>query len=177
MKKPDLDRIWETWIEAGSPQGRQELFNRGVSIIRSQVSETVAILEKRKIIDWYQFLIHSKENDGKLYFHVRFSLRNGIDSKKFLDSLPTYCLYPKHLERREVESISGITTPLLKNDEIEEAWRIIGEQSEWIIHMVSIHKDVEIPIQQFVQFMHFYMNMMGLGHLSRLALSPRYFSF
>lgn len=172
MQKPNLDRIWETWIRIGIPQGYQELFNRAVSIIRSQVSETVAVLEKREIIDWYQFLIHGKENDSNLYFHVRFSLRNDIDSKYFLDSLPSYCLDPKHIERRDVESISGITKLLLKNDEIEEAWRIIGEQSEWIIHMVSIHKDVEIPIQQFIQFMHFFTNMMGLGQQSILQLSP-----
>jgi hypothetical protein len=172
MKKPNLDRMWETWIKIGIPQGYQELFNRAVSIIRSQVSETVSVLETREMIDWYQFLIHGKENDGNLYFHIRFSLRNGTDSKDFLDSLPSYCLDPKHIERRDVESISGILKTLLKNDEIEEAWRIIGEQSEWIIHMVSIHKDGGIPIQQFIQFMHFYTNMIGLGHQSILQLSP-----
>ena len=98
-------------------------------------------------------------------------------SMDFLEALPSYCLDPKPIERREVESINGIMKPLLRNEEIEEAWRIIGEQSEWIIRMVKIHEDGEIPIKQFIQFMHFYMNVMGLGHLSRLVLSPMVFSF
>ena len=70
-----------------------------------------------------------------------------------------------------VENIAGINKSLLKNEEIEEAWRIIGEQSEWIINLVNIHKeDIGwVPITQFVQFMHFFMNMMGLGHRAALT--------
>lgn len=171
MQKPDLDKMWQIWIRIEILQG-QGLFNSAVGAIKSQVSEVVSILETKKIIDWYQFLIHGRENDSNLYFHVRFSLGKGVASKDFLGSLPSYCLYPEPIERKAVESINGIDKSLIKNGEIEEAWRIIGEQSEWIIHMINIHKDGEIPIQQFVQFMHFYLNMMGLGHQAILFLSP-----
>jgi hypothetical protein len=132
----------------------------------------ISILEKGKVMDWYYFLIHGRENDSNCYFHIVFSLREGVESKDFLNSLPSYCLDLKHLERGYGESISGIEKTLLKDDEIEEAWRIIGRQSEWIIDVVNIHKDREIPTQQFMQFMHFYMNAIGLGHTAKLTIPP-----
>lgn len=126
-----MDKVWQVWIRIGVPQSHQDLFSKAVSIIRSQVSEVVTTLEIKKITDWYQFLIHGRE-DNNLYFHIRFSLAKGVNSKDFLEALPSYCLDPKPVERKEVELISGIMKPLLKNEEIEEAWRIIGEQSEWL---------------------------------------------
>lgn len=69
------------------------------------------------------------------------------------------------------QEISGIEKSLLKNEEIEEAWRILGEQSEWLMSMLNIHKEnVGIPIEQITQFMHFYFNMLGLGGHSILYL-------
>jgi hypothetical protein len=188
MQKPNLDKLWEVWIPLDLPPEafratlrtlakQQEWFNKIVDTIRSHVSEAISALETSKKIDWYYFLIHQRENDINSYFHIIFSLKEGVESRDFLGSLPSYCLHPKQLGHGYGESISGIEKSLLKNEEIEEAWKIIGEQSEWIIRMVKIHKDGEIPIKQFIQFMHFYMNVMGLGHLSRLVLSPMVFSF
>jgi len=71
-----------------------------------------------------------------------------------------YCVMTRKIEREEVESISGITKSLLKNDEIEEAWRMIGEQSEWLLHLLSIYKeDDEIPADQVWQFLRYLANM------------------
>jgi len=136
MQKPDLGRMWETWIPLDIPlralqahrgtfQEHQEWFNKVVDAIRSQVCEVVSILTNKQIVDWYHFLIHEK--DGKPCIHIRVSIRKGVDSKDFLDSLPSYCLESKPIERKAVESIDGVDKPLLKNEEIEEAWRIIGE--------------------------------------------------
>ncbi len=174
MQKPNLDRLWQVWIKIGVPQGSyQDWFTRITNLIKSEVIDVVSVLEAKKMIDWYYFLIHPKEGDNlNAYFHLVFSLGEGVESKDFLSSLPNYCLDPKHLDRGYGESISGIDKTLLVNDEIEEAWRIIGKQSEWIVDMLSIHKDGEITIQQFMQFMHYYMNAMGLGHQSILMLSP-----
>ncbi|MCJ7634669.1 hypothetical protein MUP77_20050 [Candidatus Bathyarchaeota archaeon] len=179
MQKPDLDRLWRIWIKIGLPQQTVEaMFSNVASMIRSQVTEVVSILETKKMIDWYYFLIHGKDNDpSNFYFDVIFSVREGVASEDFVKALPDYCLDPKHLEHEFGESISGIKKELLKNGKIDEAWRIIGEQSEWIIHMVNVHKDGELTIPQFIQFMHFYMNTMGLGHLSRLQLPPPYALF
>jgi hypothetical protein len=171
MQKPDLDRIYQIWITIDNPKG-QILFNNALDTLKSQVSEVISILKKKKLITWYQFLIHGRKNDSNLYFHIRFSLRKGVTSKAFLDNLPKYCLYPEQIKRENVESINGVFKQLLNNEEIEQAWRIIGEQSEWIINLISIHKDGNIPIQHFVQFMHYYLNMMGLGNQAVLLLSP-----
>ena len=167
------------WIKIGVQQGSdQEWFAKITNMIRTQVTDVVSVLENKKMIDWYYFLIHPKEGDGlNSYFDLVFSLGEGVESRDFLNLLPSYCIDPKHLDRSWGESISGIEKTLLKNDEIEEAWRIIGKQSEWIIDMIGIHKVVEIPIQQFVQFMHFYTNAMGLGHKSKLTVPPLVFSF
>jgi len=59
----------------------------------------------------------------------------------------------------------------LKNQKIEEAWRIMGEQSEWLLNMLNNHKvDVEIPIGQVEQFLHFYSNMTGLSKRARVQI-------
>jgi hypothetical protein len=171
MEKPDLERMWQVWVKIGIPQSRDELFSKAVSIIKSHVSEVVTTLEIKKITNWYQFLIHGRE-DNNLYFHIRFSLAKGVDSKEFLEALPSYCLYAEPIKRKDVESIDGILKPLLRNEEIEEAWRIIGEQSEWVVNMLAGFKDGEFPIQQYTQFMHYYLNMMGLGMQGLLIMSP-----
>ena len=146
-------------------------------MIKSQVTEVVSILETKQMIDWYYFLIHGKEGDPTNgYFDIVFSVKEKVTSEEFVKVLPSYCLDPEHLEHFG-ESISGIPKEPLKNDEIEEAWRIIGEQSEWIIHLVNIYKNSELTIQQFIQYMHFYMNIMGLGGRSGLAIPNAFFPF
>jgi len=178
MQKPNLDRLWQVWIKIGIlPNSIEERLRRATSIIKAQVTETVSILETKEMIDWYYFLIHKKENDNNLYFHLLLSLKEGVNSEDFLMAIPSYCLEPKHLGREYGESISEITKTQLKNDEIEEAWKLIGEQSEWMIHLVNAHKDGEMAIKQVIQFMHFYMNMMGLGHLSKFPIPPFVYSF
>jgi len=173
MQKPNLDRLWQVWIKIGIPQSSyQDLSNSAVNTIRTQVAEVVSILETRNVIDWYYFLIHGRENDVNLYFHCVFSLKDNVKSEEFTSLLPSYCLYPEHLGRGYGEAIAGINKGFLKDGEIEEAWRIIGKQSEWIIDLVRSHKDGPLPVQQFIQFMHYYMNMMGLGNQSILFLSP-----
>lgn len=53
---------------------------------------------------------------------------------------------------------------LLKHEEIEEVWRIIGEQSEWLLSMLDAYKEnVKIPLQHVGQFLHYYFNMTQLS--------------
>jgi len=54
-------------------------------------------------------------------------------------------------------------TSLFETEEIEEAWRILGEQSEWLLDMLNIFKkDVDIPLRYVGQFLHYYSNMTQL---------------
>jgi hypothetical protein len=168
MDKPHLDRVWETYVEI--PIDYQKM---GYSIILRIVYDT--LLQKvRPTISglvqnntkWYCFLFHGSRTQGdpKVYWHIRFEPKEGIDDKeKVVALLPDYC---KMTEREKVESlktISGIDESLIKNGEIEEAWRILGEQSKWFMDMLEIHKeDVAIPSKQVFQFMHFFLNMSQL---------------
>lgn len=170
MQKPDLDRMWETFIKIGLPN--EVSFGRLIHIIRFKIYPMISDLSQKKITNWYCFLIHKsrRKDDPNLYFHIRFALKNDIKGKERVnDFLPEYCekdMTERFMDvERNVENISGIKKSLLENEEIQEAWRIIGEQSEWVMSMLNIHKkDAEINKypKQIGQFLHYYFNMLGL---------------
>jgi hypothetical protein len=84
-------------------------------------------------------------------------------------TLPIYCIDTNKIP--PIEKIAGIDKAILKENDITEAWRIIGEQSEFMIKLVCAHEDnVGIPIEQFIQFMHFFMNMLGRGFRSLIFI-------
>ena len=167
MEKPNLNRIWETFMKMSWEDIH---LGRHTNIIRFKIHPMISWLKDNEMINWYCFLIHDKksgvptaENDNNPYFHVRFALEKDVDPDGFLVSLPNYCVMTRKVSRERVESIMGLSKALLENEKIEEAWRIIGEQSEWLLNMLNIYKeDVDIPIQQIAQFLHFYANMTQL---------------
>jgi len=165
MQNPSLDKMWETFIKIGLPN--EVSFGRLIQTIRFKIYPMISDLRQKKLINWYCFLIHRsrRKDDPNLYFHIRVALEKGVDPEVFRESLPDYCVFDQPIKREELESISGIDNSLLKTEEIEEAWRIIGEQSEWVMSMLNIHKkDVEINKypKQIGQFLHYYFNMFGL---------------
>ena len=168
MQKPNLNRMWETFIKIPTEDNRTKLsllYNN----IRSKIYPMISRLKDNDIINWYCFLIHDRnsgvptsEDDDNAYFHIRFALRRSADTQELLSSLPNYCVMTRHIERK-LESIAGINKSIIKSEEIEKAHRIIGEQSEWLLEMLNIHKeDVDIPPQQIAQFLHYYFNMTQL---------------
>jgi hypothetical protein len=174
MEKPNLDQMWETWVKIGPKVG--STLKMLQDTIRNKIYPLVSTLKKRKIINWYHFLLHPYPRDpNNGYFHIRFSVIGNIKKAEDL-GLPEYCVSTKKIS--PIRDISGINRALLINEEIEEAWRVIGEQAEWIIKLVNIHREDEgIPIDQFVQFMHLFMNMMGLGHQAKILVGSKVFSF
>jgi len=51
-------------------------------------------------------------------------------------------------------------TSLLKHEGIEEIWRIIGEQSAWLLETLDAYKEnIEIPPLHIAEFLHYYSNM------------------
>jgi hypothetical protein len=170
IEKPDFQSIWETYIKIGLPDvDIHARVQKTVQMIKSEVSDTVSKLTEKGIIDWYQFLVHPNPRDGSdknWYFHILFNVKKNITNSQDLD-LPSYCI--KELTGRVCErdpiyfnKIAGISDFLLENHDIGLAWKLIGEQSEWLIKMINIYKDV-IPIEpDIVQFYHFYLNMLGL---------------
>lgn len=178
MQKPNLDRLWRIKIYLELPSSRQDFFRRVIEGIKSQVTRLVSVLEKEdKLIDWYYFLIHQEPNEShRLYFDVVVSLKIGITEEVLKNSLRrlTYCSTPNKLPHSFGESISNVITAQLRNDDIEEAWKVVGEQSEWIINLVNAHKDDALTIGQFTQFMHFFTNPVGLGLISFMAIGEVY---
>lgn len=167
MQKPDLDDMWETFIKITSEEKRVDL-NVIYNMIRFKVNPVVSSLMDDGKIYWYCFLIHNRhsgvptsEDDNSPYFHIRLAVKKDVGADELLTSLPDYCVMTR--KRRRIETIYGIDKSLLKNQEIEEAWRIIGEQSEWLVNMLNIYKeDINIPPKQIAQFLHYYSNMTQL---------------
>jgi hypothetical protein len=164
LLEPDLNKMWRTWI----------IIHPGKEPIRKVFQDTIRLklqhilqLQKKGKISWFYFLWHQKADDpANLYFEITFT----TDSNDPDDFLPEYCIDTKKIPPDE--SISGIDESLLVGEDIKEAWRIIGEQSEFIINMVCSHKgNVEIPPPQIAQFIHFFMN--PLGYDGNLLFFPK----
>lgn len=175
MEKPDLNRMWETFIRIGL--ANQVPVARVIHMIRFNVYPMISDLRDKKIIDWHFFLIHNwrtgvptTPDDKNLYFHIRFTVNKDIEVKneKDVDNLlPNYCVMTRKIKRKRVENIHMSKTEdmdksLFRNEKIEEAWKIMGEQSEWVMNMLNIHKkEVEVPVKHIGQFLHYYFNMFG----------------
>lgn len=177
MQEPNLNRMWETFIRIGLPSAFSH--ERFYHMARFMVHHTASDLENKKIIDWFCFLIHNRDSgqiptshdDNNLYFHIRVSLREGVRSEEFLDSLPKYCVMTREVKRERVDHISigknvFIDTSLFRKEKIEEAWRILGEQSEWFLKMLDTFKEnIKITPLQVGPFLHYYSNMFQLPAL------------
>jgi hypothetical protein len=182
MQKPNLDKMCETFIRIGLPDvvTHERIFNMiRVEVHRAicQVYPTINRLEKEGVANWFSFLIHDKESgsipvppdDKNIYFHIRVSLSGNNQLEDLKKSLPQYCLMTRQKKREDVDHINigeGVRfdTSLLKHGEIEEVWKIVGEQSEWLINMLDIFKeDLKIPLQYIGQFFHYYFNMAQLS--------------
>lgn len=169
MEKPSLNRMYQTFIKIGLP--KEVSIAKIIHMIRFDLHPLITSLKKDGIINWYHFLIHDKrsgvpttEDDDNYYFHIRFTLKKDVDPK---DILPSHCV----MTHKVHPNLRDIDRTLLKNEDIEEAWRIIGEQSEWIMRMLNIFKeDIEVPSAQVEQFLHYYSNMMLLSKWAKFRI-------
>ena len=163
MEKPDLNKMWRTWVRIGL---KSQLTHKALQDTIRHKMHDVSQLQKAGKITWYYFLFHDKPDDpANGYFDAVFT----TDSKDPNDFLPEYCVDTKKIP--PMMEILGINKTTLENEDIAEAWRIIGEQSEFIIALVRAHaeKSVVNP-QQMAQFMHYFMNPLGLGLKSVMFL-------
>jgi len=166
MEKPNLERMWETFIKFSM----EDIYSaKHFDIIRNQIYPLITKLKDDGIINWYCFLVHNKDSgvpttpdDTSLYFHIRFDVKEDINLMQFL---PSYCVLTRKIEPSWVKDISigqGVKfdTMLMKDESIEEVWRLIGEQSEWVLNLLNSFKEnVTIPLQYVGQFLHYYANI------------------
>ena len=170
MEKPNLDRLWETFIRFSW----EELSSgRYIDLIRDKVAYTISMLKAKGGVGWYCFWIHDKnsgvpttEDDEYLYFHIRFELKRHISP---VDILPIYCVLTRQVEPKWVKSVaidgSGteFDVSLLRDESIEEVWRLIGEQSEWLLYLLDRFKDnTNIPVSHIKGFMNQFTDMTAL---------------
>ena len=174
MEKPNLKKVWVTYIKIGPLQ--EITLQRCIDTLRNMVSPMILDLKEKSLLRWYSFLVHPGKDkaDPNGYYHIRFELKGKYDTKERINSvLPDYCEKTMTYRFRDVENLENITSidkSILKNRRIEEAWRIIGEQSEWVTKILdSFGEEFDIPDQQFIQYVHFLMNMLGLGNQSFYA--------
>jgi hypothetical protein len=159
--------MWETFIRIPRADIASGIH---IETIRKRLAPMIDRLVNSRIIDWYCFLIHDKTsgvptnpNDEDAYFHVRLGLQTDSTPDMLLTSLPDYCTMTRPIEAAWVANILGIDKTLLKNENIAEAWKIIGEQSEWLLKMLNSHKkEANIFPTQMAQFLHYLSNMTQL---------------
>jgi len=161
LENPDLNNMWRTWIKIGlKNELTYKLFQ---DVIRNKMYE-ISELKKMGKINWYYFLYHNKPDDTTNgYFDVVFTTISEEPTK----FLPEYCVDTKKIS--PINEISGIESSILKDTNIVKAWKLIGEQSEFIIDLIRAHNENSvIPPKQIAQFMHYFMNQLGLGGKSVL---------
>ena len=154
MEKPDLSKLWETFIRFSWSDLSS---GRYIGLIREKVFHAISVLKARGNINWYCFFIHDKNSgvptsadDEYLYFHIFFALEKRINP---VDVLHIYCVLTRKVDIEWPKSISidnkgaKFNVSLLKDESIEEVWRLIGEQSEWLLTLLSAFKEnVNIPV-------------------------------
>jgi hypothetical protein len=171
MEKPDLNRLWETFISftwADLSSGRH------IALIREKVASTISVLKAKGGVSWYCFFIHDRNSgvptsldDEYLYFHIRFALKKHVNP---VDVLPIYCVLTRKVDPEWVRRVpidnkgAEFDVSLFKDESIEEVWRIIGEQSEWVLNLLAAFKgDINIPASYIERFLNYYTDMTCLA--------------
>lgn len=162
MEKPDLHRVWETYIRV--QQGEHH-----IEVLRSKVSPLIFDLQSGGIIGWYCLTVPRRPaNTPPHEYRIRLEILVNVKDKEEVNSLLTeYCEKGRtraFLKVDPPDQISGIDNTLLLEEDITEAWKVIGEGSEWILRMLEVHKeDAVIYPQQIAQYLHFFSNVTGFG--------------
>ena len=101
-----------------------------------------------------------------VHFHIRFELSKHISP---VDILPIYCIITRKVERDWVKAVSvddkgtPFDVSLLSDVSVEEVWRLIGEQAEWLLHMLDSFKDtVAIPANHIRGFLNHFIDITAM---------------
>ncbi|MCJ7498412.1 MAG: hypothetical protein MUO78_09830 [candidate division Zixibacteria bacterium] len=167
MKKPNIENMCEMAVRI--PDGS---LGENIKSLQNKVIPVISKLKEECGVQWYCFLIHNNKNGLPIsyegfQFHIRFENTNNLSIDELKSKLPEYCEMIRKIDP-SLREISCIDTSLLKGDDIQEAWKIIGESCEWIIEMLNAHKMVEdITLdrvrKQIEQFQHYIKNITMIG--------------
>lgn len=162
---PDADAAWlmSKGIDPAAPALVRQL--------RDEVLPLIRRLEKNQGLEWYSFLVHAYPlvptlaADTRAFIHLRLSFKSKKQAHGCLGKY--YSIEPLPVEWRFTQAIkmpteiAGVDPKVLWNGGIHDAWRIIGEQSAWLLSFIDRHKKTEDVLQlvkHMRQFLHFFAN-------------------
>lgn len=175
MNAPNTEMVVETFIPVPitSQVTTLQLWQQYVSILRTKVSPLVKNLKGSKLISWYSFLLHNRASgvpstpdDVGLYIHLRVELAPFIQENQVRKALPDYCQMTRIMPGPHPHPISGLDASFMKDGDIAQAWKVLGESSEWVLSMLDAHApDQDLPLQHLAQFLHFIGNQVMASSL------------
>jgi hypothetical protein len=137
MKAPDLSRIVETDVPLSSLRLENLLTQ-----LRSDILKPIRELQSAGQIEWFSFLVYQARqvtgraaNDETLVFHLRLEPSSDLSVDQLIAVLPDHFRNPHPVQLAE---ISGLNGALLNQSNWAEAWRIIGESSEWVLSLAAL---------------------------------------
>jgi hypothetical protein len=169
MLLPDLNSIWETFVEIGPP----ECFGDGahITVLRDHIIPTLSTLRSEGTIRWYGFHIHgylsgvpTNPDDRNGYWHVRFESRVA-GPEEILRSLPHGFTNTRPVPRQSLIEVGGLSVGILATNDVRVQWGIIGEITEFLVHLVSFYRADASPreiYEDLAQHIHFLCNACGL---------------
>jgi hypothetical protein len=170
MNIPNLNSVIETFIKIPYSKNvpDEKNWQDYIKLLRSKVAPLVHSVMEKDTITWYAFLVHNRESgvpttkrDKGRYVHLRMALADGIIEKKFIRSLPAYCVMTRKMAVPDLQSLDTIDVSSLANANVQYGWRILGESSEWALKVLENHGPKKpIPIQNIAQFLHYLGNQL-----------------
>jgi hypothetical protein len=189
-KVPQKDEynIWETFLHVDDSRVSDAapvlddawLAARGVESIspivfrhlRDEVLPLVRRLEHEEGLVWFFFLIHDRASgvpttpdDKGLYIHMRMEfVRRGPDFDLSMLLPPEWSMTRRAELPGEIAGVDAMAF----NGDVGRAWRLMGEQSAWLVRLVEAHAEIYDsgkPIDELTyvrhakQFLHFLANM------------------
>lgn len=170
--------MWETYlridVKPGSPRKASAPL-AVVKVLREQVLPLVRRLEDRDVIEWYSFLVHGAPDGEKpgAYIHLRMSIVDGVaflssrlrDLHDGIKQARGKWTEPKRIVAPACREIAGFDRTAFTGVDIRCAWKLIGEQSAWVLDLIEQHSDKTSDLAvvlHAVQFMHYFSNMLQL---------------
>jgi len=170
MTTPDLNRIIETFIPIpiDSQKNPIAVWQDYADLLRTTVAQIIRERREQNQIRWYSFLVHNQQsgvpttpNDARLFVHLRMELASGVDEGVFIAKLPPTCLMAGKMQVPTPPSLDTIDITFLKNSNVSEGWKILGESSEWVLSMLDSHDThTKVPPQNVAQFLHYIGNQL-----------------
>ena len=168
MRKPDLDRIVETFVPiAINPDATAiQVWQDYLDLLRTQVSPLVRQLADSGTVEWYSFLVHGRqsgvptdESDQGYYVHLRLELADGVQEHDLASQLPPFCKMTRKMPVPQRDRLNNNDVQAFKEQNVEWGWHVLGEGSEWILRMLESHDpNVRIPPQNVAQLLHYVGN-------------------